>query len=635
MMTKIQNHYPVLTLILLLVFMAGLMGIGLWTDSATSDELAHIPAGYSHIRYLDYRLNIEHPPLMKALAALPLLFFDVQFPITSNAWTTETNGQWEVGKAFLYTMGNNPYFIIRVSRIIPTLLTLLTTYFIYALSRKFMEARFAILPTLFFGLSPTVLAHGHYVTNDIAATLGIFLAVFFFSSAAQFPNRTHFLLAALSFGVAQLFKFSALLLVPFFVFLTIIFFLLDTSSRFITPALLLKRLLYYVRLLSITFFGGFLIVYAVYFLFTFHYSADTLSAHHEELVRDLPLLSHVVTTFSSSPWFLPISHYLTGAHMSLTRFLSHGSTVQFMNEVSSKGWVSYFPTLFVLKETLSTLIFLAAASLASVVLIGRFIFLHFFRSIRLYRSLTSFLSLRFSEVSFVCFVLFYLFAAMSGTLTIGLRHLLPIYPFIFIIATLSIRALVTLSKHPIPPPTSQCSCTYSHHLHYFRFFSQNFFVGFFFFFIILFHITSVFRAAPYFLSYFNVFGGGTWNGYRIATDSNYDWGQDLLRLKYFLINNPQGMIIPRMALHYFGGSDPTYYLGDRISAWDSEKGDPRDHGFEWFAISATLLQLGTQPLAPGEHRLSGVDYPWLKDITPTFRIGTTLFVYNLSSLMSF
>ncbi|NCQ02468.1 hypothetical protein GW816_00180, partial [Candidatus Wolfebacteria bacterium] len=33
-------------------------------ESATMDELAHIPAGYGYVRYLDFRLNPEHPPLV-------------------------------------------------------------------------------------------------------------------------------------------------------------------------------------------------------------------------------------------------------------------------------------------------------------------------------------------------------------------------------------------------------------------------------------------------------------------------------------------------------------------------------------------------------------------------------------------
>jgi hypothetical protein len=41
-------------------------------SSATFDEMAHLPAGYSYLRWNDYRLNPEHPPLIKKWAALPV-----------------------------------------------------------------------------------------------------------------------------------------------------------------------------------------------------------------------------------------------------------------------------------------------------------------------------------------------------------------------------------------------------------------------------------------------------------------------------------------------------------------------------------------------------------------------------------
>src|ERR1700730_14917461 len=43
------------------------------TSSPTSDETSHLVAGYSYLIAHDYRLNPEHPPFLKKLAALPLL----------------------------------------------------------------------------------------------------------------------------------------------------------------------------------------------------------------------------------------------------------------------------------------------------------------------------------------------------------------------------------------------------------------------------------------------------------------------------------------------------------------------------------------------------------------------------------
>ena len=42
--------------------------------SPTYDEVAHLPAGYTYLRWHDYRMNPEHPPLVKMLAALPLIW---------------------------------------------------------------------------------------------------------------------------------------------------------------------------------------------------------------------------------------------------------------------------------------------------------------------------------------------------------------------------------------------------------------------------------------------------------------------------------------------------------------------------------------------------------------------------------
>ena len=123
-------------------------------ESATMDELAHIPAGYGYVKYLDYRLNPEHPPLVKALAALPLLFQKLNFPTDKSAWQKEINGQWEAGTQFLYESGNNANKIIQWSRLMPMLLTLLLIIFIYIWGKELMGRWWALLPAFLFPFPP-------------------------------------------------------------------------------------------------------------------------------------------------------------------------------------------------------------------------------------------------------------------------------------------------------------------------------------------------------------------------------------------------------------------------------------------------------------------------------------------------
>src|SRR3989338_6477717 len=105
-------------------------------ESAIMDELAHIPAGYSYLTQKDYRLNPEHPPLAKDLAAFPLLFLNLNFPTGAKAWSEDINGQWDMGRIFLYESGNNPDEILFWSRLPMMLLTLFFGCLIFSFSRK-------------------------------------------------------------------------------------------------------------------------------------------------------------------------------------------------------------------------------------------------------------------------------------------------------------------------------------------------------------------------------------------------------------------------------------------------------------------------------------------------------------------
>jgi hypothetical protein len=145
-------------------------------------------------------------------------------------------------------------------------------------------------------------------------------------------------------------------------------------------------------------------------------------------------------------------------------------------------------------------------------------------------------------------------------------------------------------------------------------------------------------AAPHYISYFNQAGGGVKGGYRYVTDSNYDWGQDLLRLRDFMNQHPE---IDRMALDYFGSwGAPAYYLGDRKVDWWSAKGDPREEGVEWLAVSVNSLQSAIHPTSEDFFRKSEDSYAWLTALRqpepgmgsvpqPDFRVGKTIFVYKL------
>src|SRR5437870_7767171 len=103
----------------LVAFIALALG-DLLTASPTSDETAHLAAGYSYLVTHDYRLNPEHPPLVKMFAALPLLgmrvwpsrFSDAAdgtraFAYFREAWAMSianpSFSEWRVAQLLLYS----------------------------------------------------------------------------------------------------------------------------------------------------------------------------------------------------------------------------------------------------------------------------------------------------------------------------------------------------------------------------------------------------------------------------------------------------------------------------------------------------------------------------------------------------
>src|SRR5262245_41371009 len=191
-------------------------------DSLTFDEPAHIAAGYAYLRFRDARLNYEHPPLLKILAAIPLLPLSPDFPLTASAWHEANNGQWETAFLFLYRSGNDPHRLAALARLGPMALTILLGLVLFLWTRQWRGSGSALLTLFLFAFSPTILAHGRLVTTDVAAAFGVTLAGFAFIHFISTPGRRTALLTGLALGIALLCKFSTFLLVPFMAVLTLL-----------------------------------------------------------------------------------------------------------------------------------------------------------------------------------------------------------------------------------------------------------------------------------------------------------------------------------------------------------------------------------------------------------------------------
>ncbi len=574
-------------LLLIMVFLVCFFGMK--NDSATMDEMSHIPAGYSYLTQKDFRINPEHPPLVKDLAAVPLLFLDLNFPEDHTSWTQGTNEQWNFGSQFLYYSGNNPDQILFWARIPMILLLIFLGWFIFRWAKELGGNKVALLVLTLFSFSPTFLAHGRLVTTDVAATLGVVMASYFWIKFLKSPTKKNIILAGLIFGVSMLLKFSLVLVVPLFAVITIVYTLLRK-----------KPLLKYIGLAFLAGIIGMVLIWPVYQFHLLNYPAERQLQDSKIILSSggINTIESICVWMADKPGLRPYAHYFLGLLMASQR-VSGGNTVYFFNEISNRGWWYYFPVVYLLKIPLAfhILTLIALLYVFWLIIIKRPFWQNVFHRIK------EWIKNHFPEFSMLVFLAIYWFTSITGALNIGIRHILPVFPFTYILVGLGISKWI---KRISSASWKKMGISLVSAL-----------LGF--------YIISSLLIWPHYLTYFNEIAKGSKNGYKYAVDSNYDWGQDLKRLKKWVDENE----IEKIYLSYFGGGNPEYYLKEKYAPWWGDRNKKELPQGSYLAVSLTLLQGGKGNPAPGFDQPTGY-YRWLDDYEPITRIGNSIFIYYIN-----
>jgi len=506
------------------------------------DEVAHIPAGYSYLSQRDMRLNPEHPPLLKDLSAIPLLFAKgINFPSQLNSWKDEVNSQWDFGFNFLYNFGNDADKIIFWSRLPMLLLLIALGFFIYRWTKELYGRITALLATFLFAFSPTFIAHGRYVTTDVGAAAGFFIATYFFVKWLTSNKTSSLILAGVFFGLAQMIKFSLFLLVPYFSLLLLIWIYIKWRQRNKFIKTFISYCLKFILILII----GYILVYPVYLFHTSNYPYEKQISDTNFIVSQFPFkpAEKLVNWMINKPILKPYAHYMLGLFMVFQR-ATGGNTTYFLGEVTNKGWYSYFPIVYAIKPPLV---------------------LHI------------------------------------SNLNIGVRHILPTFPFVYILISGQVKRIFEYVKN------KKLYIVYCILLTI----------------LLLWYTFSSLSIFPFYLTHFNELAGGAKNGYIYVTDSNLDWGQDLKRLAKWVDEQD----IEKIKVDYFGGATVEYYLGDKYEEWHGDW-NPADLKGSWLALSATFKQQGQAKATKGFDKPTDY-YMWLNQYQPVTVIGNSIFVYYI------
>jgi len=590
------NKTATLLAIALIAFTGIMATASIINDSLTMDELAHLPAGYSYLTQKDMRLNPEHPPLIKDLSAFPLLFIrNIRFPYEIKSWTQDINGQWDFGNHFLFKTGNPAEKMIFWSRIPMILLLMVLGIYVFLFAKNLFGKKAGLLALFFYSFSPTLLAHGRLVTTDVGAAAGVFISTYYFIKFLKKSSLKNLVLAGVFLGLAELAKFSLVLLIPFFALITVIWILLKSTSF---REFLKTFGFYFVRCLMIIVIG-YVLVWGVYQYHTFGYPPERQKADTEFLLSSFGNrpLANAVVWMSDKPVLRPAAQYTLGLFMVLQR-ASGGNTGYFLGEVSAAGWKYYFPVVYFIKEPLAFHILSLVAGLYVL-----WVMLKRKPSIKgLKEKIYLGVKAHFPEIAMLLFINIYWITSMRSNLNIGVRHLLPIFPFAVLLLSGGLTAW-------LKPPILKIKTV-------------------FLVILMLWQAYSVISVYPHFIAYFNELAGGPENGYKWVVDSNLDWGQDLKRLKIWLDKNN----VDKIYLDYFGGSDTNYYLKEKYSPWWGDRNPNEIPEGSYLAVSATLLQGGTGKAAPGFDSPTGY-YNWLiENYRPIDRIGYSIFIFKIDPL---
>ncbi|HEX4965407.1 MAG TPA: glycosyltransferase family 39 protein [Thermoanaerobaculia bacterium] len=202
--------------VLLLLGLFAILGAhGLVWDTPTVDEFAHLPAGYYYLKTADFSVYPHNPPLLKVLAALPLLALQPAIGPPprrgSPAWQP-----WIFGTDFMERNRAIYDRIFLLGRLPILALGVFLGWIVWRWSRELYGPRAGLVSLAGYAFCPTIIAHAHLATIDVGAAAFMLLALWAFQRHVATPTPRRLLLCGIALGLAELAKLSSLLLYPIF-----------------------------------------------------------------------------------------------------------------------------------------------------------------------------------------------------------------------------------------------------------------------------------------------------------------------------------------------------------------------------------------------------------------------------------
>lgn len=469
----------ILGVALLLAVMAAELALSARQQSQTFDEAVHISAGYRYWKNFDFGANPEHPPLVKLVAAIPLLRRPLRVPSIPEADFKMVG--FKTGRDFLYA--NDANAILWRTRMAAAVFAIGLALTVFLLANSMWGAGPAFLALTLLVFEPNFLAHGALVTTDVGVTFGFFLAVASYYFYLNKPSALRLAGAGVAAGLCLGAKHSGILIFPMLLCLALTQLppLRDPVSRKFAPGLD-KRALRQAASLALIAAIALLVLWSLY---GFRYSARpvglSVNPPLPEFVKPMGHISSAMI-LQFARWRLLPESYLYGVADIAT--LGTLPTVIFGKYYPAAQWF-YFPAVFIVKSTLAFLVFCCLLPLSAALWGKQF---------------------RREMFFLVIPIAIYLGVAMFAGIDYGVRHLLPVYPFLIVLVSFAAWNLAVRGRALTVLVAVLVFC----------------------------HAASSVHAFPNYIPYANELWGGPAKTHEILADSNVDWGQGLVAMQQYI-----------------------------------------------------------------------------------------------------
>jgi hypothetical protein len=565
-----------LIFLLLMGTFVSLSWLAVNSKSPTYDEPLHALAGWLHLRHHDFRIDPEDPPLWKYLAAScnEKGFLEVRLDSPAMARTmADVYYEWDVVHEMLYETPQNMEasdFLIRRSRLMMLTPAIVLGALIAWWSWKLGGAIAMVIATFAFAFDPNFLGHAALVKNDVSFTLAFLAAIAAAWSAGRRLTVANTAALAPACAAAINIKFSALILGPIVAGLLILRAMLGENWSCFGHALKSRfaRLACAAGLCLLCGAASWLAIWACYG-FRFGPSPDpSQSLSSAQMIEYLARNQLRASAGGREPTTQQLQSWQEPGRVKLLRFLeghrlfpqawivgllyTWGSALWrdafLAGKVSATGWWYYFPFAILVKSPIALIVGAIGAFGVGISALRRP-----WRGnwTALWTAMCLFLP-----------PAVYLAAAMASNLNIGLRHIFPVYPFIYIGIGLAAAHAWQLRPRLTRIIVAILAAGLA--------------------------IESM-SAFPDYIAFFNVAAGGARGGLGLLGDSNLDWGQDLKLLAHWQQRHPQ----TKLYLCYSGTADPWAYGIEYTNVPGGyPRGPARQHAQEpgVLAISASKLQ---------------------------------------------